>query len=70
MRNREPWRAVVHGLSKSGHDLATEQQQQILPESLVIDQSVFINFMYKVFGYFLLPKDPENVSFPSYQGPI
>ena len=54
VKNRESWRAVVHGLAKSGHDLATEQQQQILPESLVTDQSVFINFMYKVFGYFLL----------------
>ena len=54
VKDRKPWCAVVHGLSKGEHDLATEQQQQILPESLVIDQSVFINFMYKIFGYLLL----------------
>ena len=54
VKDRKPWCAAVHRLTKSGHDLATEQQQQILPESLVIDQSVFINFMYKIFDYFLL----------------
>ena len=54
VKDRKPWCAVVHGLAKSEHDLATEQQQQILPESLVVDQSVFINFMYKIFGYLLL----------------
>ena len=27
MVDREPWHAAVHGVTKSGHDLGTEQQQ-------------------------------------------
>ena len=27
VKNREAWRAAVHGVAQSGHDLATEQQQ-------------------------------------------
>jgi len=29
MRDREGWHAAVHGLQRAGHDLATEQQQQL-----------------------------------------
>ena len=28
MRDREAWRAAVHGSQRVGHDLATEQQQR------------------------------------------
>ena len=28
VKDREGWRASVHGVAKSRHDLATEQQQQ------------------------------------------
>ena len=28
VRDRKAWRAVVHGVTKSSHDWATEQQQQ------------------------------------------
>ena len=28
LRAREAWRAAVHGVARSGHDLATEQLEQ------------------------------------------
>ena len=28
VKDREAWRAAVHGIKRAGHDLATEQQQQ------------------------------------------
>ena len=28
VKDREAWRAAVHGVTRIGHDLATEQQQQ------------------------------------------
>ena len=28
VEDQEAWRAAVHGVTKSGHDLVTEQQQQ------------------------------------------
>ena len=28
LRDREAWRAAVHGVARSGHDLATEQLEQ------------------------------------------
>ena len=30
VRDREAWHAAVHGVSRVGHDLATEQQQRAL----------------------------------------
>ena len=30
VKDREAWRAAVHGSQRAGHDLATEQQQKVL----------------------------------------
>ena len=34
VRDREAWRAAVHGVTKSGQDLATQQQQRYEGEGL------------------------------------
>ena len=35
VKNREAWRAVVHGAQRVRHDLAAEQQQQVYSKLLV-----------------------------------
>ena len=35
LKDREAWCSVVHGVSKVGHDLATEQQQSSLNYTVV-----------------------------------
>ena len=32
VKDREAWSVAVHGIQRAGHDLATEQQQQIIIE--------------------------------------
>ena len=35
LKDREAWHSVVHGVTKVGHDLATEQQQLSLNYMMV-----------------------------------
>ena len=38
VRDRETWRAAVHGVTESGHNRATEQQRSLFRESFVFFQ--------------------------------
>ena len=36
VRDREAWCAAVHGVTRLGHDLVTEQQQKIMTFHLIL----------------------------------
>ena len=45
VKDREAWRAAVHGLQRVGHDLATEQQQYYL-SALTPSSSQYFSAIY------------------------
>ena len=47
MMDREAWHAAVHGVTKVGHDLVSEQQQKIDSLVEVMTAWVSITFYFK-----------------------
>ena len=47
VKDREAWHAAVHGVTKVGHDLVSEQQQKIDSLVEVMTAWVSITFYFK-----------------------